>query len=609
MKLHIPDQLPAGKNAFPQHPRDLRKWLNNLPQANMGDLTRQFFTGLRALNRQTVPGKYRLEDMELLRRQARSIFDYLKKYFINRTLPLQEKSQKIVTLNQSLLQEMIFGYKIIVQNAANGVDNKIDNKMQTQAICRVLAYMNELLLRASLIYDTPPSDTWSDMHQLYAYARQKKLHTTKCNDDEHPAGKTTIESFYKQALLFALARPTAMRQNDCERVYRKLVSWESLTKLSENPLESQVDRFFCVRPEENRPPSYLTQQDLGSEQNILTLDTSELVDTIRKELGQSSQKPGVMTVGEQLSNETLKTLSSSWGISPKRRYSRAGKGGHIEAAIGLTHAAQAIRNERKKIEPGANRTGPLSPASAPSLTLQTISPEMRRMQDEGTYMTHHEIGHPDDNAWDDIARGRVLTDSYDRERKMLETEKLKLNREDDDLHWEIVNISAGGYRLRWNSDNTSRAQIGELIALHELESDGSYQWRVGVIRWMQYSRGSGLEIGAQILSPKAIAAKAQRFNKPKEEPFDCIMLPGIRVLNQHPSVLTPAHAFKTGDRLNVTVLEQEMTIKLIETSEHTGSFTQFQFANNDVATRQQKAEKKIQSEKNPDDFDEIWSSL
>jgi hypothetical protein len=52
-----------------------------------------------------------------------------------------------------------------------------------------------------------------------------------------------------------------------------------------------------------------------------------------------------------------------------------------------------------------------------------------------------------------------------------------------------------------------------------------------------------------------------------------------------------------------------MTIRLIETSEHTGSFTQFQFANNEAATRQQKAEKKMQSEKNPDDFDEIWSSL
>lgn len=607
MKLHIPDQIPAGKGAFPQHPRDVKKWLSSLPQANMGDLTRQFFTGLRALNRQSMPGKYRLENMELLRPQVRSIFDYLKKYFINRTLPLQEKSQKIVTLNQSLLQEIIFGYKIIVQDAASSIDTKIDNKMQAQAIYRALAYMNELLLRASLIYDTPPSDTWIDMHSLYAYALEHKLQAIKIADKEHPDDKSTIENYYKQALLFALARPTSMRQNDCERVYRQLFKWEALTRLSEDMQESQINRFFCVRLEENRPPTYLTQQDFEVVEPALTLDTSALVDTIRKQLSQSSQKPGSLTVGDQLSDETLKALSNSWGICPQRRFSRAGKGGHIEAAIGLTHATQAIRNEGKKVE---LKGGPIPRSSAPSLTLQTISQDMRTMRDDDSpYMTHTEIGRPDDDAWENIAKGRVLTDTYDRERKLLETDKLKLNREEDDLYWEVVNISAGGYCLRWNSDSTSRAQIGELMALRERESDGGYQWRVGVIRWMQFTRGSGLEIGTQILSPKAIAAKAQRYNKPNEDPFDCIMLPGIRALNQGPSVLTPAHAFKIGDRLNVTVLGQDMTIKLIESSEHTGSFTQFQFANNEVATRQQKAEKKKQSEKNPDDFDEIWSSL
>lgn len=611
MKLQIPDQIAPGKDTFPQQPRDVKKWLASMPQANMGDLTRQFFTGLRALNRQTMPGKVRLENMEMLRPMARNIFAYLKKYFINRTLPLQEKSQKIVTLNQSLLQEIIYGYKIIAQDAANGIDNKIDDKQQALAICRALTYMDELLLRASLIYDTPPASTWIDMHSLYGYARKHKLHTIKCADSEHPDGKTTIESNYKQALLFALARPTSMRQTDCERVFRKLMRWESLTKLSADQQESQINRFFCVRLEENRPPSYLTQQDFEVVQEVLTLDTAELVDFIRKEISQSSQKPGSMTVGEQLSDETLKTLSMSWGICPKRRFSRAGKGGPIEAAIGLNNATFAIRNEgKKKPEAKSGKPGPRSTPSSSNLTLQTISEDMRSMRDNDTgYMTHHEIGRSENNVWDNVAKGRVLTDTYDREQHILENDKAKLNREDDDLHWEVVNVSAGGYCLRWNSESTSRAQIGEIIALREQESDGSYQWRVGVIRWMQFTRGTGLEIGAQILSPKAIAASAQRYNKTNEQPFDCIMLPGIRALKQGPSVLTPAHAFKISDRLNVTVLGQDMIIKLVETAEHTGSFTQFQFANNEVAARQQKADKKKQSEKNPDDFDEIWSSL
>lgn len=590
--------------------------MQSLPQANMGDLTRQFFTGLRELNRQTMPGKYRFENMEQMRTQARSIFDYLKKYFINRTLPLQEKSRKIVALNQSLLQEIIFGYEIIVQDVASGVDAKIDDKRLAQAICRALAYMNELLLRASLIYDQPPADTWIDMHSLYDFARQRGIHTSPHNDDEHPEHKASIESFYKRALLFSLARPTTMRQNDCERVYRKLVDWQSMTRISENPQESQIDRFFCVRLNEDRPPSYLAQRDIENPLNLLTLDTSELVDSIRKEIGQSSQKAGALTLGEDLSTETLKTLSNSWGISPKRRYSRSGKTGHIEAAIGLAHAAKAIHDQHKKETQPATTHKPVPHRTAPSaanLTLQTIAPDMRRVQDDrnDSYMTHHGIGQSNNSgdAWDNVVKGRVLTNAYDQEQILRQAEKEKLRHEEDDLHWEIVNISAGGYCLRWKSDTTSRAQIGELIALREHDADGSYQWRIGVIRWMQFSRENGLEIGAQVLSPKGMAARAQRFNQPNEKPFDCIMLPGIQVLNQEASVILPSHAFKIGDRLNITALGHEMTMKLVETNEHTGSFTQFQYVNYEAATRQQKDEKKKHSEKNPDDFDEIWSSL
>ena len=610
MKLHIPDQIPPGKDAFSNHPRDIKKWLSNLPQANMGDLTRQVFTRLRDFNRQTMPSKNRMEILELMRPQARGIFDYLKKYFVNRTLPLPDKSKKIITLNQSLLQEIIFGYKIMVYDAANGSDTRIDNKMQAMAICRAIRYMSELLLRASVIYDRPPASTWIDMHRMYAYAREKNINTISVPDIEHPGKKATIESYYKQALLFALARPTAMRQSDSERVYRKLAEWEQLTSLSTDEHVNQINRFFCVRLEQDRPPSYLTQQDCDSDQPALILDTSALVDSIRMDISQSTQKPGDITVGDQISVETLKVLSMSWGICPKRRFSRADKKGHIEAAIGLVHASQAVRNEgNKSTRKGTPR--PIPKKETPNFTLQSIPDDMRASSDNisSGYMTHHEIGKNDDNAWDNVAKGRALTDTYDRERRLLETEKLKLNKEDADLHWEVVNISAGGYCLRWNSENTSRAQIGELIALREREPDNTFQWRIGVIRWMQFTRDNGLEIGVQVLSPKVISARAQRHNKPNEQPFDCLMLPGIRPLKQGPSVIMPAHAFKPGDRLSVNVLGQDMSIKLTETREHTGSFTQFQFANYEAATRQRKEEKKKLSEKNQDDFDEIWSSL
>ena len=119
MKLNIPEQSAATKESTPSNPRKLKKLLSSLPNANMGELTKHTFQILRDQNRQSMPNKHRLENLEMLRVPARNIFDNLKKYFINRTLPLPDKSLKIVELNQSLLQELIYGYEIIADEAAN----------------------------------------------------------------------------------------------------------------------------------------------------------------------------------------------------------------------------------------------------------------------------------------------------------------------------------------------------------------------------------------------------------------------------------------------------------------------------------------------------------
>ncbi len=602
MKLYIPQQSAAAKDSMQSHPRKVKKWLNSLPHSSMGELTRQIYTGINELNQQTMPYKHRMENMEMLRAPMREIFDNLKKYFINRTLPLPEKSKKIVNLNQSLLQEMATGYKIIISNAANDIDKKPDKKTLSIAICRAIRYLSELLLRSNEIYAETPAACWYDLHQMYLYAENHKLHKIKVADIEHINKKTTIEDCYKQILLFSLARPTAMRQSDTERVYNKLLEWSTQTNLGNDPQENQVNRFFCARMDRDLQPSYLTLQDCNSETEIRTLETSKLVDTIRKQIS-TFEKTGTITVGEELSQETLKVLATSWGVCAKRRFSRAESQGRIEASVGLANITKRIKEGGK---PPTVEEVKSKNTRTPQFSLESI-PDNMRVEGGNPASSHHEIGSTDNNNWDMVAKGRLMTDAFERENHPLIQESLKLNKEDADLHWEIANISAGGYCLRWNSETTSSAQIGELIALHEHEPGGGYEWRAGVIRWMQFTRDHGLEIGVQILSPKVIGTQVQRAHRLNEEPFDCLMLPGIRPLKQPPSILMPAHAFKSGDKLKTNVFEQEMDIVLGEIGEHTGSFTQFNFANSEDITRAQKDAKKKSAKKN--NFDEIWSSL
>ena len=301
-------------------------------------------------------------------------------------------------------------------------------------------------------------------------------------------------------------------------------------------------------------------------------------------------------------------LVTTWSLCAKRRFSRAQKASDIKVAIGLTSIHNALIEQEKAPESRPNK----KPRS--TFSLESISDNERAkkdvfaQQDPTFFITHPDMKANENTsagAWDMVAKGRALTESYARELQA-DDEFGDLNIEAPDLHWKISNVSAGGYCLRWNSETTSRAQVGELIGIREKEPDHSYQWRVGVIRWMQYSREHGLEIGVQVLSPKVVVCSVRRLERKNEEPFNCLLLPGIKPLQQPATLLLPAYAFKKGGMLKLHAYEREMEIQLGTIREHTGSFTQFQFSQTD---NKDTPEDKNKKQSSSDDFDSIWSSL
>ena len=614
MKLHIPEQIPPSEHDFPNHPRKVKKWLTELKQANMGDFSREIYNALLQLNRQAMPAKHRFENMELLRPATRYIFNQLQKHFVNRTLPLPEKSMKIINLNQALLNEMTIGYKILIFESANDL-GKVDSKHLLISCERSLHYLSELLLRFSQVYSEFPKGTWWDIHRIYAYAEQKDIHTKKINDTELTNKTINIENYYKQILLFSLARPNALRQSDAERVYKILPEWVNYTTLSRNLKANNMNRYFCSKLDSDQPPSCISEDETGDAKLLRNIDLDKLVNQLRKQINNNESFGTQISIGEQISQETLRTLVSSWSLCAARRFSRGHRESHIRASIGLN----SIYTELTKApEPVQSKSKPDKKPGA-MFSLESIPENMRTKnevfdnQDPSFFITHPNLKAEQEtaaSAWDMVAKGRTLTESYVNELQAQDEELGVLDKDAPDLHWIISNVSAGGYCLRWDSKTTSRAQVGELIGICEKEPDHTYQWRVGVIRWMQYTQKNGLEIGIQVLAPKLIPCKVKRSNRKTEDPFDGLMLPGIKPIQQPSTILVPAHAFKKDDTLSISIHDRDMEIKLGTIREHTGSFTQFQFSqissspepdNND--------ENGNKSAGKPDDFNSIWSSL
>ena len=616
MKLNIPEQVVTFEEDLPTTPRKVKKWLEALKQANMGDYTRLMYSCLVKLNRTTLPPDDRFEIMELMRQPARHIFGQLHKQFINRTLPLPEKSQKIVNLNQTLLSEMAIGYKILVFEASNDI-SKVDSKHALFACQRALHYLAELVLRCSQIYTEQPKGTWWDIHHIYAFAELKRIHTKNIKDSELMADTVTVEEQYKQILLFSLAKPNAMRQSDSERVYKAMHGWAQRTAISLKVV-SNANRHYCSQINTDLAPSCLSNEELPGSDDVRIIGTSALVNYLKTQVDDQvdMQNDGV-AFGDKVPQETLRALITAWSTCTKRRFSRAVSETNSRIAIGLNPIYEAI------IADSATPTKSKAKKPASMFSLESI-PDSARVnrdgiaKDSSQFITHPELSGNQDtsaNNWDLVGRGRALTDTYANEIKNQNNGTGDSNKEHADLHWRVSNISAGGYCLEWHSENSSRALVGELIGIREREPDSTFQWRLGVIRWMQFSTAAGLEIGVQVLALKVVSCTVRRLDRKNEQPFKCLMLPGIKPIQQPSTLLMPAHAFRKDNALMLHVYDRDMEINLGTIREHTGSFTQFQFT--------QKSEDPPKSggdsgggaksggskTSKPDDFDSIWSSL
>jgi hypothetical protein len=231
----------------------------------------------------------------------------------------------------------------------------------------------------------------------------------------------------------------------------------------------------------------------------------------------------------------LQRLMLAWGVMPARRFARHTKSAEVGLLVGLN----AIH--RRIMQPEAGSSG----------RQETIE-DLHYLQDPTFEASTTFRIHP----FADSGQRIVTTE------KTTDTPRIE--------SWKMANISAGGYSLLWDSDDSSNARVGELVAVIEQDNLYGGEWQLGVVRWMKCTTAYGLELGIQMLSPSAQAVWAYVE--------DTGLSTGRKMLRQPTSLLLPTLPFRAGC---ITTLESAgslQNIRLTRQLENTGSFAQYHFS-------------------------------
>lgn len=599
MEQHLPKRMPPGTDSFDTRPAQLEQWVSQLPALNVGETTRQLFSAVIEMNRLEISAAQRFKALELLRPSIRNVLEAMQKHYVGQPLPLQDKSRKVVELSEALLNQLATGYRIcVVDEGAKNVFLK-DKKLLAIAIHRALSHLGEVLLKAFQVYSPYPAGVWQNLHELYALAEERSLTHIRIKSERIEPGADTISGAYKQILLLALACPYRLRQGEVSQIYGALKQWSDLVSLEEFVEPKSPDQIFITSLESDDPPTYLVlRHHHYHRKNCRLLDTEKLSEAVRAELTALHKKAERAT---PLNESVLRRLMLSWGVMPKRKYHRSTYESSAIVAMGLSPIHYFISGD-EAISPESHEQA--SPALQDRAHFSAGETREQRQEQ------------PD--VWDLKTTRRWKADESEVHKvDFVEEETMQPTppaREEASVHaeysthiWKMVNVSAGGYCLLWDSKESTDAQVGELIGIRESKDPDSFHLALGIVRWMK-SPDKGVELGVQMLSPGAVAVATQVVRKDREVGFmRSLLLPEIRQLSQPATLLTPSLPYQVGDTVNVNSHGKIARVQLTKLLENTGLFSQFQFTPLDENGDGQQDE--AATRLSPEDFEALWKEI
>lgn len=571
--------------------RDLKLWIQDLPKANIGETARLLYQALIELNNFKTPADNRMQLLELLRPEVMFINSQLEKHFLNNSIMLGERPQKVANLCQALQNHLTVGYKLIITDVFEQ-----RSSILALALQRTAHSMFVSLVRAYQLYYPAPPLFWLELHQVYWLARKNNIHTQPIRDALlDNISEQSIEAAYSCVLLLSCSRINQMRQGDIAILARTLPSWCQLATLQKAELNSSL---FIVNLNSDSPPRYKELIEQEQLQSRLGFNTQELAEALfqHQQSPENTKNKARLDVPVSMSSTLLAQLCSAWGNIAKRDFQRTSSKGNLELCLGMSAVHYYLAGQE---------------TFAQTLKSQQVA----RVE----YNTDNRL--PD--IWASAIDAEIIVEQDPLQVDLIEYEETPIEEASTNDHQSpvqpvilypiytlsIVNHSPGGYCLAWRDTVPPQLQAGEIIALRE---NPDRPWSTAVTRWIRQAGSASTQMGVELIAPNAQPCGLQllRSSDKSSHFLRALLVPEIPALSRPASVIGPRIPFQEGHKVAINQHGAERRAILRKRSMHTGSINQFEYS---LLTPPQSVEVRpastLKNSIKNEDFDSLWKSL
>ncbi|MFV1872689.1 MAG: GTPase [Oleiphilus sp.] len=599
LDLSIPEQTLVSLSFADANPTGFKVWVDNLPLANVGEISRQLYQAIIEFNQLSIAPHIRLQLLEIMRSPIEYACKELSKHFLNLAVVLPAKQQKIANLAQTIQLHLATGYKIVLMEGSETLSNEKQKKVFTQAAHRLFSEYGQIILRSCQLYTATPKNIWLEMHRTFSFAESLNLldYTIEDNQNKYQS-ETSLEQAYKRNLLLASARPNQLRQNDIQIAFDLFELWSDYVTISEDNADSAV---FIVNMHQDNTPRYKTLISSNSAHHY-GFDTTDLVERIHEYLNaiyaqsqhdainKNTLSDEILPVPKNVNEILLNHLNQAFGVLTKRSFKRIANEGALNLCIGLS-ASHYFSSGKVAFHTQMLQNNSGSAESDDNIFLT----QALRRQDAWSdgYDTGGRVGTPHSDA--PISFNHPGADDSNDAYPQYEV--------------PLVNTSPGGYCLEWDGEIPSNIQAGEILSIRESIKQ---PWRIAVIRWIRHIKQAGTQVGIELLAPSAKPCGVQLLQKTGDpsEYMRGLLLPEISAIGQSATLITPRVPFRSGQKVSIKFSNTEGKCQLEKKVSATGSFSQFELSEQaNFKAAEQKVTHNTRSHDTDDDFDSLWPTL
>lgn len=216
-------------------------WLDGLSAAHTRECCRVLYPVLKALNASPIEHRLRFEILEKCRTTVSRLDKELLPHFLNKSFPLDAKTRKIASLCSRFHGELAAGYRQIAE--AESFAEVFNLSDQALIVGSAFEYYANSLLRSAQIYEAQASTFWSFVFGLFRLVEERGL----CHlaQQAQASEAVSVTQFFKVAVLFGMAAPGRLSQQDMERLFGFLTARAELVRIEPTPVSSGARAVFC----------------------------------------------------------------------------------------------------------------------------------------------------------------------------------------------------------------------------------------------------------------------------------------------------------------------------------------------------------------------------